>query len=101
MKKYILTAIATAFTISAAQANDYPQECIDLEALGTELAELVPEMKAEIEATGTTQEERVEAASEEWAKLSDAEKEQARASCEAALPQVKELIESVKAQSQQ
>ena len=101
MKKLIIAALATAFTLPAAYTGDYPQECIELETLGTELAELVPEMKAEIEATVTTEEERVDAARQEWANMSEAEQSQTLASCKAALPQVKQLIDSVKAQSGQ
>ncbi|SUO95381.1 hypothetical protein [Suttonella ornithocola] len=95
MKKLLIASLAmTAF---AAHADDYPAACAELEDLSAQAAEIMPEMKAQFEAVGD-EATRKKMAREAYEKMSDTEKEQAKKGCEAAVPQVKQIIEMAKAQ---
>ena len=98
MKKIVLAALATALAMSAAQAADYPPACSELEDLTVEAGKLMPEMQAQLDASGT-EEERKEAAREAWAKMSEAEQQQAASTCDLAVEQMKQIIAAVKAQN--
>lgn len=95
MKKVLFATIGFAF--ATAQAADYPQECIELEDLTQEAAEVMPEMKEQLDATGS-EEERKEAARKAWAEMSESEQAQALAGCEQGAEMMKQIIEAAKAQ---
>lgn len=97
MKKIALTALLSAFAMSAAQAADYPDACVELEELTIEAGEVMPEMKAQLDAVAN-EEERKAAAREAWNNMSEQEQEQAATTCEAGVEQMKKVIEMAKAQ---
>lgn len=94
MKKSIFATLLIASAFSA-QAADYPAECRELIELTYEAAEVMPEMKGQLEMDKETM---IKVSLDAWEKMSEADRAAALPGCKTGAAQMKEIIAAAKAQ---
>lgn len=96
MKKLLLSVLlATVLTACSDDSDEYPTSCAKLEDLTNQAAELMPQMKAQLDAAGD-EATRKKDARDAYAKMTDSEKAAAAKGCEVAVPQMESLIKQFK-----